>query len=88
MLSRYLGGVTMKRVLIYLSEELHAGLREIAHRRKTSMSDLMRRAAEELYVDELDAVDMERELEEYARDPGSAMSWEEFKASLKRSVQA
>ncbi len=78
----------MKKTLIYLPQELHEGLREMAHRRRTTMSDLIRKAVEKVYVDELDAIDMERELEEYARDPSSAMSWEEFKASLKRGVQA
>jgi hypothetical protein len=78
----------MKKTLIYLPEGLHEGLRQIAFRRRTTISDLVRKAIEKAYVDELDAIDMERELEEYARNPTSAMSWEEFKASLKRGVQA
>jgi len=78
----------MKKLLIYLPEELHEGLREIAHRRRTTMSDLIRKAVERVYEDDLDAIEAEKGLEEYARDPSSAVSWEEFKASLKRGVQA
>ena len=78
----------MKKALVYLPPELHEGLRQIAFRRRSTISELVRKALEKVYVDELDAVEMEKELEEYARDPSSAMSWEEFKASLKRGVRA
>ncbi len=78
----------MRKTLVYLPEQLHFGLKEIAHRRSTTMSNLVRKALEQAYEDELDAIDMEQELKEYASDPSSAMSWEEFKASLKRGVPA
>lgn len=76
----------MKKTLIYIPEELHEGLRHIAFQSRRSISRLVREALEQVYADELDAIDMERELEEYARDPSSAMSWEEFKATVKRGI--
>jgi len=78
----------MKKTLIYLPEELHEGLRHISFQTRKSISRLVREAIEQVYTDELDAIDMERELEEYALDPSSAMSWEEFKATVKRGIPA
>lgn len=78
----------MKRVLIYLPEELHESLREVAHRARASMSELIRVAIETTYEDELDAIEGEKGLEEYLADPSSAISWEEFKSRMKRGVHA
>ncbi len=76
----------MKRLLVTLPEELHEDLRELAHRRRTTMSALLREAVETAYEDELDAILVDRTLEESARDPSASMSWEEFKASVKSGV--
>lgn len=78
----------MKKLMIYLPEEIHDVLRELAFRNKTTMAALIRGAIEETYEDDIDAIVMERELEEYARDPSSAVSWEDFKASMARGVRA
>lgn len=69
----------MKKLMVYLPEEVHDMLRELAFRNKTTMAAVIRQAIEETYEDDIDAIIMERELEEYVRDPSSAMSWEEFK---------
>ncbi len=72
----------MKKLMVYLEDEMHEDLRTLAFKRRTTMAALIRQAIETAYEDELDAATMEREMEEYARDPDSAMSWEEFKKSL------
>ena len=74
----------MKKLLIYMPEELHTGLREMAHRRRTTMSELIRRAVERVYEDDLDAIEAEKGLEEYLADPSAAISLEAFIA--KRGV--
>jgi len=77
----------MKRLLVNLPDDLHEELRELAHRKKTTMSALFREAVETAYEDELDAIELDRALEDSARDPSASMSWSEFKASLRSGVQ-
>jgi hypothetical protein len=77
----------MKRLLVSLPDDLHEDLRELAHRKKTTMTALLRKAAEAAYEDELDAIALDRALEESARDPSGTMSWEEFKESVRSGVQ-
>ncbi|HUF52726.1 MAG TPA: CopG family transcriptional regulator [Dehalococcoidia bacterium] len=78
----------MKRLLVTLPEDLHEELRELAHRKKTTMAALLREAVESAYEDELDAIALDRALEESARDPSGSMSWEEFKESVRSGVQS
>ena len=68
----------MKKLLVYLPGELHEDLKELAHRRKKSMGELVRRAIEKTYMDDLDVLEMERELEAYRRDPSSAVSLDDY----------
>jgi len=68
----------MKKLLVYLPGELHEDLKELAHRRKKSMGELVRRAIEKTYMDDLDVLEMERELEAYRRDPSSAISLDDY----------
>lgn len=70
----------MKKLLVYLPEELHQDLKEIAHRRKSTMAELVRRAIEKTYLDELDVLLMERELDAHAKDPASSLTLEEYLA--------
>jgi len=77
----------MKKTLIYLPEDLHEGLREIAFRRRTTVSELIRRATEVVYEDELDAVEAERGLEDYLADPSASISLEEFVAKRRSAVR-
>jgi predicted DNA-binding protein len=78
----------MKKLMIYLNEDVHEDLRQLAFRKRTSMAALVRYAVDKTFEDELDVVAGERALEEAARDPGSTMSWEEYKASRSLDVQA
>ena len=68
----------MKKLLVYLDEERHEDLKELAHRKKTTMAALIRHAVEEVFEDELDAIAGVRGLEEYLKDPSSAISLDDF----------
>jgi hypothetical protein len=71
-----------KKLLVYLDDDRHEDLKELAHRHKTTMAELIRYALEETFEDQLDAMRGQRLLEESARDPSGSVSWEEFKASV------
>jgi hypothetical protein len=68
----------MAKLLVYLDDERHADLKELAHRHKTTMADLIRFAMEEAFEDDLDAIRGERRLEEHLRDPAGSMTLDEF----------
>jgi predicted DNA-binding protein len=70
----------MKKLMVYLDEDVHEDLKMLAFRKKTTMAALVRYALDKTFEDELDAVAAERALDEAARDPSSTMSWEEYKA--------
>ena len=70
----------MKKLMVYLDEDMHEDLRELAHRKKTTMAALVRYALDKTFEDALDVIGAERALEEAARDPSSTMSWEDYKA--------
>ena len=79
----------MKKLMVYLDEDMHEDLRELAFRKKTTMAALVRYAVDKTFEDELDVIGAERALEEAARDPSSTMSWEEYKAQrAARGVRA
>ena len=79
----------MKKMMVYLDEEMHEDLRALAFRNKTTMAALVRYALDKTFEDELDVMAAERALDEAARDPSSTMSWEEFKARwASRAVRA
>jgi hypothetical protein len=78
----------MKKLLVYFDEERHEDLKELAHRKKTTMAELIRTALEEVFEDDLDAVRGERRLEEAANDLNGTMSWKEFKESRAGRVRA
>jgi hypothetical protein len=68
----------MKKLMIYLDEEMHEDLRLLAFRKRTAMAALIRHALEETFEDELDGIAAERALAEYAADPEAAMTLEEY----------
>ena len=69
----------MKKLMVYLDQDMHEDLRVLAFHKKTTMAALVRYALDKTFEDELDAIAGERALEEAARDPASTMSWEEYK---------
>jgi hypothetical protein len=68
----------MKKLLVYLDEDLHEDLKILALRKKTTMAALVRYALDATFEDELDAIGGQRSLEEYLRDPSSAMTLDEY----------
>ena len=77
----------MKKTMVYLPDELHAGLRRLAFERRTSMAELIRRAVDAAYSEVLEDIrDAEAELASYLADPSSAIPLEDFLAQRKRRV--
>ena len=68
----------MKKLMVYLDEDLHEDLRALAFRKKTTMAALVRYALDKTFEDDLDVVGAERALEEAARDPTSTITLEEY----------
>ena len=68
----------MKKLLVYLDEDFHADLKELAHRKRTSMGALVRYALDKTFEDELDAIAGEAALDEYLRDPASGISLDDY----------
>jgi predicted DNA-binding protein len=79
----------VKKLMVYLDEDMHEDLRQLAFHKKTTMAALVRYALDKTFEDELDLIAAERALEEAARDPSSTVSWEEYKAQrAARGVRA
>ncbi len=73
--------------MVYLPEELHEGLRQLAFEHRTSMAELVRRAVQAAYGEVLEDIrDGEAELAGYLEDPSSAISLDDFLAERKRRV--
>jgi hypothetical protein len=79
----------MKKLMIYLNEDVHEDLRLLAFQKRTSMAALVRYALDKTFEDELDVIAGERALEEAARDPSSTMTLAEYieKRGLARRVR-
>ena len=74
----------MKKTMIYLPEEIHEGLRRLAFEENTSIAELIRRAIEQAYHEDLEDIgDMEHELALYAADRTSAMELDEYLSQRK-----
>ena len=79
----------MKKTMIYLPEEVHEGLRRLAFEEKTSIAELIRRAIEQAYREDLEDIrDMEEELANYRAHPESAINYEEYRRKRLGSVQS
>ena len=68
----------MAKLLVYLDDDRHIDLKELAHRHKTTMADLIRFAIEEAFEDDLDAIRGERRLEEHLKDQAGSVSLDDF----------
>jgi tagatose-1,6-bisphosphate aldolase len=77
----------MKKTMVYLPDDVHEGLRQLAFDRRTSMADLVRRAVDAAYGEVLEDIrDMETEIASYLEDPSSSISLDEFIAQRKLHV--
>src|SRR5829696_3550356 len=68
----------MAKLLIYLDDDWHEDLKELAHRKKTTMAALVRHAIDKTFEDELDVIASERGWQEYLADPSSAISLDDY----------
>ena len=69
----------MMRTTVYLSDELHEGLRHIAVERRCSMADLLRKAASEAYANDLkDVRAAQVAWKKHRKNPGKAIPAREF----------
>ena len=73
--------------MVYLPEELHEGLRQIAFEHRTSIADLIRRALQAAYGETIEDIrDAEAELASYLRDRPAAVTLDDFLARLDTSA--
>jgi hypothetical protein len=68
----------MKKLMVYLDEDVHEDLRILAFEKKTTMAALIRYALDKTFEDELDAIAAERALEEAAAHPDEVMTLEDY----------
>jgi len=69
----------MKKTMIYLPEETHEGLKKLAFEAKTSIAELIRRAVDVVYREDIEDIrDMEEELVKYRLEPDYAMKYEDY----------
>ncbi|MPZ49650.1 MAG: hypothetical protein GEU75_10215 [Dehalococcoidia bacterium] len=68
----------MKKLMVYMDEDFHESLKELAFRKKTTMAALVRYAVDYTFEDELDVISGERALEEALADPSSTITLDEY----------
>lgn len=74
----------MKRTMIYLPDETHQGLRKLAFEANTSIAELIRKAVDAVYGEDIkDIRDMEEEIANYQAHPESAISLDELRRRKK-----
>jgi len=77
----------MKRTMIYLPDETHQGLRKLAFEAETSIAELIRKAVDAVYGEDIEDIrDMEEEIAHYKAHPESAISLEEARRRKKVNV--
>jgi Arc/MetJ-type ribon-helix-helix transcriptional regulator len=77
----------MKKTMVYLPDETHEGLRQLAFEHRTSMAELIRRAVQAAYGEVLEDIrDAEAELAGYLKDPSTAIALEDFLSERKLRV--
>ncbi len=69
----------MKRTMIYIPEQTHQGLRKLAFEANTSIAELIRRAIDMAYGEDIEDIqDMEEELAKYRAHPESAIELDKY----------
>ncbi len=73
--------------MIYLPDEVHKGLREIAFENNTSIAELIRKAVEKVYGEDIEDIrDMKKALAEYEAHPESFVNLDELRRRKKVNV--
>ena len=69
----------MKRTMIYLPDGVHKGLKELALEANTSVAELIRKAVNAVYGEDIEDMQvMEEELAKYRADPDSAIDLDSY----------
>ena len=69
----------MKRTMIYIPEQTHQWLRKLAFEANTSIAELIRRAIDMVYGEDIEDIqDMEEELAKYRAYPESAIELDRY----------
>ncbi len=68
----------MAKLLVYMDEDFHEDLKELAHQKKTSMAALVRYALDKTFEDDLDEISSRRALEEMLAHPEQTMTLDEY----------
>ena len=77
----------MKKTMVYIREEMHKGLKELAFEKDTSIAELIRKAISVVYGEAIEDIrDMEGELARYRIRPDSAVELEEYLSREQASV--
>jgi predicted DNA-binding protein len=77
----------MKRTMIYLPDETHQGLRKLAFENNTSIAELIRKAVEAVYGEDIEDIkDMEEELADVKAHPESAIGLTDYLQQKKAHV--
>ncbi len=77
----------MKRTMIYLPDRIHLGLKKIAFEHNLSIAELIRRAVERAYGEDIeDILDGEEELAKYLANPESGTKWSDLRPRKKVNV--
>ena len=78
----------MKRTMIYLPDETHQGLRKLAFEANTSIAELIRKAVEASYGEDIEDIRvMEEEIASYKANPESAVSLTDYLNQKKAHVR-
>jgi hypothetical protein len=73
--------------MIYLPEDIHKGLRDIAFEHNTSIAALIRKAVQKVYGEDIEDIrDMEEALKEYEEHPETAIEFNEYLRQKKVNV--
>lgn len=77
----------MKRTMIYLPDETHRGLKKLAFEADSSIAELVRKAVDTLYGEDIEDIQvMEEEIAKYRANPKSAIDLNEYLRQKKAHV--
>ena len=77
----------MKRTMIYLPDDIHQGLRKIAFENNTSVAELIRKAVQAVYGEDIEDIrDMEEAMADYEKHPETAIEFNEYLRQKKVNV--